>query len=483
MFAHFKRRVPSVLAMLLSCAAAVAAPESVTYIYDELGRLKEVNDSSAAHVDYSYDAAGNRTSANYSPPDTTPPSAPGIPTITNLTYKSATANWTAATDNIAVTQYEWRLNSGAWTSIAATPNPSVPLTGLSSLTLYTFEVRALDGAYNPGPATSKQFTTPAPQPGTLSFSPLTYSVLEDNTNVTVTVTRTSGTDFPVSVVYETINGTAIGGDYTATLGTLNWADGQGGGKTFTVAINEDTNHESNETISLVLSNPTNGASIGGNGTITINDDEPGVLSIGSASYSVAENAGSVTITVTRSLASYGAVSVQYATANSAAVAPGDYTANSGTLSWASGDSATKTVVVPVIDDTTPELDETFTFTLSNVVGGAPIAISPATVTILGNDSSIPATPAKPTSNDNPSYDGSYIISWVAVSGADHYVLEEAGDSAFTSPLSWMQTGTSKQRTGMTAADYYYHVKACNSLNQCSAYSPARLQVVCTGGCN
>jgi hypothetical protein len=187
--------------------------------------------------------------------------------------------------------------------------------------------------------------------------------------------------------------------------------------------------------------------------------------------------------VTRSAGNYGAVSVQYATANSSAVAPGDYTAKSGTFSWASGDSSTKTVVVPIIDDTTAELDETFTFTLSNPTGGAPIAINPATVTILGNDSSIPATPAKPTSNDNPSYDGSYTISWLAVSGADHYVLEEAGDSAFTSPISWTLTDLFKQRTGMTAADYYYHVKACNILNQCSAYSPARLQVVCTGGCN
>jgi hypothetical protein len=237
----------------------------------------------------------------------------------------------------------------------------------------------------------------------------------------------------------------------------------------------------------VLSNPTNGASIGGNGTITINDDEAGVVSIASASYSVAETAGSITVSVNRVLGSYGAVSVQYATANGTAVAPGDYTTKSGTLNWATGDSAAKTVVVPIIDDTTGETDETFTFNLSNATGGAVIGTVTSTVTITDNDAALPGTPGRPSSNDNPSIDGIYKISWTAPTQnpglVHHYVLEQDQDPAFSSPLSWSVTDLFKNFSGITTGEYYYRVKACTASNQCSAVSQSRLQVVCIGACN
>lgn len=467
--------------LICTAGASAAPPETVTFTYDDAGRLKEGNFSSAAHVDYQYDAAGNRTALNHAPPDTTPPGAPGVPSFTNLTYQSATANWIAATDNIAIASYEYRLNGGAWQNIGLVTTKA--LSGLTSSTLYTFEVRALDGAYNAGATSSNTFTTPAPQPGTLSFAPSSYAILEDSTTVVVTVSRTAGTDFAVAVNYATSNGTAVAsGDYAATSGTLNWSAGQGGSKQFSVTINEDTNAEADETINLTLSSPTGGATIGaGSGTITINDDEPGVLSLTDNVYWGMENSGSITISVFRNLGTYGAVSVQYATSNGTATAPGDYTATSGTLNWANGDSATKTVQVPITDDSTGEIDETFTFTLSNPVG-APIAINPATVTITDNDSSLPGTPGTPTSNDNPSTDGSYRISWTAPStgGAfTYYTLQEAGDENFTSPLSWNQSGTSMVRSGMLDGEYYYRVRACNASNQCGGWSGTRWQIVGT----
>src|SRR3546814_2871390 len=95
---------------------------------------------------------------------------------------------------------------------------------------------------------------------------------------------------------------------------------------------------------------------------------PGTLQFGSASAAVSEDIGHVTISVTRSGGSDGAVGVQYATADGSAQAPGDYSAVSGELNWADGDAGTKTISVPIIDDALVEGDETFTPALSHVGG-------------------------------------------------------------------------------------------------------------------
>lgn len=116
---------------------------------------------------------------------------------------------------------------------------------------------------------------------------------------------------------------------------------------------------------------------------------PGTLAFATGSYSVNEDAGHVTISVTRSGGSDGAVSLQYATVDGSAQAPGDYTATSGTLNWADGDAGTKTISVPIIDDTRVEGDESFTLALSNVSGTTLGAITTTTVTIHDNDSATP----------------------------------------------------------------------------------------------
>jgi hypothetical protein len=62
--------------------------------------------------------------------------------------------------------------------------------------------------------------------------------------------------------------------------------------------------------------------------------------------------------------------VNYATANGTAQAPGDYTAKSGTLNWADGDSANKTFTVAVTNDASAEGPETVQLSLSGATGGA-----------------------------------------------------------------------------------------------------------------
>ena len=109
---------------------------------------------------------------------------------------------------------------------------------------------------------------------------------------------------------------------------------------------------------------------------------PPGLSVADAEVQEGPNA-SLDFTVTLDRSASGAVSVQYATANGSAIAGSDYTATSGTLNFAAGDTE-KTVSVPVIDDSHNEGDETLTLTLSNA-SGAWIADGEATGTIENHD--------------------------------------------------------------------------------------------------
>ena len=81
-------------------------------------------------------------------------------------------------------------------------------------------------------------------------------------------------------------------------------------------------------------------------------------------------------TVTLSPVSGQAVTVNYATANGTATAGSDYTAASGTLTFAAGETA-KTVTVLVTGETVVELNETLTLTLT-----APTAAT------LGDDAAV-----------------------------------------------------------------------------------------------
>jgi hypothetical protein len=78
---------------------------------------------------------------------------------------------------------------------------------------------------------------------------------------------------------------------------------------------------------------------------------------------------SITVAVSRTDGFVGAVSVNYATSDASARAALDFISTNGTLSWADGDSSTKSFSIPIISDTTPETPESFEVTLSNPLNG------------------------------------------------------------------------------------------------------------------
>ena len=87
-------------------------------------------------------------------------------------------------------------------------------------------------------------TPPPPPPptadaGAIRFTNPSYSRAENVGNAAIQVERVSGSDGAVSVSFSTTNGSATAGqDYTTAMGTLNWADGEAGTKTFDVAVDQ-----------------------------------------------------------------------------------------------------------------------------------------------------------------------------------------------------------------------------------------------------
>ena len=113
---------------------------------------------------------------------------------------------------------------------------------------------------------------------------------------------------------------------------------------------------------------------------------PGTLAFTSSTFQAQEGSGTATLRVQRTGGTDGEVSVDYAVSGGSATAGGDYQTVSGTLTWADGDGANKTIQVPLLDDVITENPETVVLTLSDPSGGASLGSpSSATLTISDDD--------------------------------------------------------------------------------------------------
>ena len=223
--------------------------------------------------------------------------------------------------------------------------------------------------------------------------------------VVFTITMSHAATQNVKVDISTSNGTAssgffgIGGDYIPALfASVNFAAGETS-KTYSVTTVQDSSLEGDETFNLTisLSGAHQSRATIGNGTAvgTIIDDElppSPALSISNASTT---EGGNLTFNVAMSPTASGTVTVDYATSGGTATSGSDFTAGSGTLSFAPGES-TKSIIVATTDDGSTESAETMTVGLSNATGGAIIANATGTGTINDNDG--PTLPVVSVSN-------------------------------------------------------------------------------------
>ena len=199
----------------------------------------------------------------------------------------------------------------------------------------------------------------------------------------------------VTVDYTIIDASATAGtDYTSAAGTLTFAEDTTE-LTFGVLIAGDEIYEEDETFTVILSDPAGARLADGvaAGTITNDEDAP-MLSIVSGDRSVLEGGqGSTTMsvfTVVMNLASSQQVTVGYVTADGtgtdAATEGSDYTAATGTLTFAAGET-TQIFTVLVLGDVIVEPDEIFTVSLTNASGSnASISQTEGTATVTISES-------------------------------------------------------------------------------------------------
>lgn len=132
---------------------------------------------------------------------------------------------------------------------------------------------------------------------------------------------------------------------------------------------------------------------GGSSTPTPPPTAATTLALASDRYAVTQGTRQVIVTVKRSGSSSGAVSVRGATVDGSAIAGRDYTARSGILRWAAGDSSSRSIVISLKASTAFSGSRSFAITLSQVSSGAALgAISSATVTITGSKAVTPPSP-------------------------------------------------------------------------------------------
>lgn len=220
------------------------------------------------------------------------------------------------------------------------------------------------------------------------FSAAGYSVAEGDGQATITVDLSAPSAVAVTVAYNSTDITATAGrDYIAVNGVLTIPAEQLSA-TFSVTIIDDNlASEPDETVELILSNPTS-ALLGtpAVATLTIIDNDPlPQVQFSAPDYRVSEGDGQAVITVELTAPSALAVTVVYTSADGTATAGADYTAVSDVLTIPP-EQLSAAFVVPIIDDNlTNEGDETVQLALSNSINAAPGIPPIATLTIEDND--------------------------------------------------------------------------------------------------
>jgi hypothetical protein len=197
-------------------------------------------------------------------------------------------------------------------------------------------------------------------------------------------------------------------------------------------------------------------------------------------------------TVSLSAAASTPVTVQYATADGTSRAGSDYTATSGTLTFAPG-TTSQTVSVPVLADSASEGSENFRLVLSNP-SGASLAQAQATGTINDPPAAPPATGGvtfEVTNDWGSGYNGAITIentsatawtSWtlqfdfagtissiwnatVASHSGNHYVIQDAGYNGAVAPGASVSFGFTASPGNATTGPANYVVNGGAPVNQ------------------
>ena len=202
----------------------------------------------------------------------------------------------------------------------------------------------------------------------------------DNASVTLSLSGTA-TGGNIVVAY-TVGGTATSGsDYTALSGSVTIDNGTSS-KVLTIPVLDDSVDEDNETVVITLSSITSGTAqlslTDLSQTVNIADNDNSSISI--TAPSTVDEGDNAVFTVTLSAAAGADTTLTY-TDNGTATSGTDYTAPSGTLVIAAGNSE-GTISIHTINDGIDDDNETLSITITAATGPVTLVGTPSATTTL-----------------------------------------------------------------------------------------------------
>ena|GEM_PF-2414997 len=201
---------------------------------------------------------------------------------------------------------------------------------------------------------------PPPALPTVQFSSSIYSTSDQASIVYLGVTESQGAS--ATVYYSTHDLTAVAGKDYAGATSYSAAISSGSG-TIWIPLIDDHLVEPDETFSVTLDSVSYGVlGLPTRAVVTIHDADTMAPHVTFSSASVLENVSTGTAQVTATLSRPYSIpfTAPYQTSNGGAVAPGDYTATAGTLTFAANQTS-QPVSIPIINDNDPyEAPKSFT---------------------------------------------------------------------------------------------------------------------------
>ncbi|NJO15722.1 MAG: beta-propeller fold lactonase family protein [Thioploca sp.] len=209
----------------------------------------------------------------------------------------------------------------------------------------------------------------------LQFESALHWSQEEDGGINLIITRTGSSQGEVAVNYlETLHSNATPGeDYLNGSGSLIWTDGDNQPKTITLNLIDDDFPEA-EFIHLVLVEPLGQAVLGKQSETVIilqDQDEANPVQADITSIQlvkpieiITESQNEVLIPVIRT-GTQGYAAINYETIAGSATVDEDYLPRQGHLVWQDGEEGVVGLIIPIIADSQPEPEESFTLQLFN----------------------------------------------------------------------------------------------------------------------
>lgn len=288
----------------------------------------------------------------------------------------------------------------------------------------------------------------------------TAATVQNSAAENVLVYRNGSASGAASVLCQTANDTAIAGrDFTAVSTTLHWASGDAAPKQCAVPLSDATPFSGSRIFFVQLSNAA-GVALSANNKVTVTvygNKGGGAVSVAASSYTVAQNAGKVSISVNRTGGSAGSAVVYYATANKTAIAGTDYTSEQGQLAWAGGDTAAKSFSIPISNAKPFTGTKTLAVAIADGINVVLGSSTSAIVTIDGDLATTPKTGTATLTWDAPTAntDGTPVTSL-----AGYRIYYGTSENALTNSIAVTgSTTTTCEVTGLASGTWYFAVAA------------------------